>query len=150
MKCSSKEDGCNYGVRESTLEDISLEEFLGPAVRGGKWFWERAPEKMPTRFKKDEAESHAKKAWWWGKEYAKDKAAESEQAAKKKAEKAKQKAEKAKDEAKGTLEQAKVCFFVHCFCRFSYFKLKMTLIKALMAPYQSSLYRKKSKKNMTL
>lgn len=77
-------------------------------AEGGGWFsWlgfggGRAVEEAvtPTRAKKEAAKEHAKASWWWGKSYAKDKAAEAERTAQRGA-------RRARDETAEGLEAAR-------------------------------------------
>ncbi len=76
------------------------------AKADGGWFswlgWGRSVEEAvtPTRAKKEAAKEHAKASWWWGKSYAKDKAAEAER-------RAERGAGRARDETAEGLEAAR-------------------------------------------
>ena len=73
-----------------------------PPVRGGGFLWWKS-----TDEKAEAAKDHAKKSWFWGKEYAKDKADQSKEAAAAKAEAAKRKAAQAKEQSKADMAKVK-------------------------------------------
>jgi len=73
-----------------------------PPVRGGGFLWWKS-----TDEKAEAAKEHAKKSWFWGKEYAKDKATDTKDAAAAKAEQAKRKAAQASAQSKESLYKVK-------------------------------------------
>ena len=73
-----------------------------PPARGGGFLWWKSTEE-----KGETAKEHAKKSWFWGKEYAKDKATDIKDAATAKAEAAKKKTAQTSEQGKESLHKVK-------------------------------------------
>jgi len=91
----------NVGETDGTLTS-STGGLVIPPVRGGGFLWWKSTEEKGELAKED-----AQKSWFWGKEYAKDKASDTKDAVTTKAEAAKKKSAKASEQGKESLHNMK-------------------------------------------
>lgn len=98
----SSVDSCFKNENEAyQLSSLAPAPVTIPPVRGGALLWRKSPEE-----KAKVAKEHAKKSYFWGKEYAKDKATESKQLAAERAEAARRQATRASEQGKDSLLKA--------------------------------------------